>query len=145
MDERTVVLDRHLSLEDFVAVVRGGARVALSDAARAARRRPRAGRAHVAEGAPVYGVNTGFGKLQNVRIAAATCARCSATWCCRTLRRGRAVPDGEVRAAAAAADATRWRAAHSGVRAELVERAARACSRRGVRPAWCPQQGSVGA
>jgi histidine ammonia-lyase len=64
-----VVLDRGLTLAEFAAVVRGGAAVRLSDAAR---ERLRAGRAlvdrMVADGAPVYGVNTGFGKFQNVRI-----------------------------------------------------------------------------
>jgi histidine ammonia-lyase len=66
-----VVLDRGLTLAQFNAVVRGGARARLSDAAR---ERIEASRAlverMVASGEPVYGVNTGFGKFQNVRIGA---------------------------------------------------------------------------
>ncbi|MFO8149435.1 MAG: aromatic amino acid lyase, partial [Trueperaceae bacterium] len=70
MSGRTVVLDRHLSLDDFVAVARGGARVALSDAAQGRLDDARAlVERMVADGAPVYGVNTGFGKFQSVRIA----------------------------------------------------------------------------
>ena len=37
----------------------------------------------VAKGEPVYGINTGFGKLASVRIATATSRPCSATSCCR--------------------------------------------------------------
>ncbi len=40
----------------------------------------------VARGEPVYGVNTGFGKLASVRIADADLAISSATSCCRTPR-----------------------------------------------------------
>lgn len=70
MDAREVVLDRELTLDDFVAVVRGGARVRLADAARARLAEARAlVERMVAEGTPVYGVNTGFGKFQQVRIA----------------------------------------------------------------------------
>ena len=38
----------------------------------------------VAAGAPVYGVNTGFGKLASVRIETPTSRRCNATSCSRT-------------------------------------------------------------
>jgi histidine ammonia-lyase len=69
VNDRTVVLDRQLSLADFVAVARDGARVALSDAARGRLDDARAlVERMVADGAPVYGVNTGFGKFQSVRI-----------------------------------------------------------------------------
>jgi histidine ammonia-lyase len=69
VNDRTVVLDRRLSLADFVAVARGGARVALSDAARGRLDDARAlVERMVADGDPVYGVNTGFGKFQSVRI-----------------------------------------------------------------------------
>ena len=40
----------------------------------------------VARGDPVYGINTGFGKLANIRIDAADLSSYSATWCCRTRR-----------------------------------------------------------
>ncbi|MDQ1348609.1 MAG: histidine ammonia-lyase [Acidobacteriota bacterium] len=59
-----------LSLEQFAEVVAGGARVVLSAAAR---ERVAAARAvierAVSSGSAVYGVNTGFGNLANVRIA----------------------------------------------------------------------------
>ena len=59
-----------LSLEQFAEVAAGGARVVLSAAARenVAAARAVIERA-VASGAAVYGVNTGFGNLANVRIA----------------------------------------------------------------------------
>jgi histidine ammonia-lyase len=59
-----------LSLSDVAAVARHGARVMLTDAARARVRRSRAYVATLAEReSPVYGINTGFGKLSNVRVA----------------------------------------------------------------------------
>ncbi len=59
-----------LTLEEFAAVVAGGERVVLAARAREAVAAARAviERA-VASGAAVYGVNTGFGNLANVRIA----------------------------------------------------------------------------
>jgi histidine ammonia-lyase len=65
-----VELDRGLGLEDFRRVVRAGEPVRLAEAAR---HRVREGRAFVDElvrrGEPVYGLNTGFGKLATVRVA----------------------------------------------------------------------------
>ena len=61
---------RSLSLQQFADVVAGGEHVVLTGAAR---ERVAAARAvierSVASGAAVYGVNTGFGNLSNVRIA----------------------------------------------------------------------------
>ena len=59
-----------LSLEEFAAVAAGGQRVVLAESARAAVEAAREviERA-VASGEAVYGVNTGFGNLANVRIA----------------------------------------------------------------------------
>lgn len=60
-----------LTLEDVLAVARGGAPVAIAAAARervAASRR--SVEAAVARGQTIYGVNTGFGKLAHVRIPA---------------------------------------------------------------------------
>lgn len=66
-----VKLDAGLSLEDFRRVVRGGQPIQLSKAAQA---RVAECRAFVDElvrrGEPVYGLNTGFGKLATVRVAA---------------------------------------------------------------------------
>src|SRR5687767_3100140 len=60
-----------LTLEALAAIARGGARVAL---AAAARDRVRGARrvvdAHAADGRAVYGVNTGFGALADVKIPA---------------------------------------------------------------------------
>jgi len=144
VDERTVVLDRHLSLEDFVAVVRGGARVALSDAARV---RLGAARAlverMVAEGAPVYGVNTGFGKFQNVRIAEGELRALQ-----RNLLLSHAIGVGplfptEVVRGMLLLRAQSLALGASGVRAELVERLLALLNAR-AHPR-VPSQGSVGA
>ncbi len=65
-----VVIDQDLSLAAFEAVVRGGARVSLAPAARERVQRARElVERMVAAGDPVYGVNTGFGQFQAVRIA----------------------------------------------------------------------------
>ncbi len=68
--EQPVVLDgASLTLDEVVAVARNHVRVAIAPAAA-----DRAGRSRavidsaLAAGAAVYGVNTGFGRLQNVRI-----------------------------------------------------------------------------
>jgi histidine ammonia-lyase len=64
-----VELDKGLSLEEFGQVVRQGAPVRLADAAR---ERTDHCRAFVEElvalGEPVYGLNTGFGRLSSVRV-----------------------------------------------------------------------------
>jgi len=144
MPEAEVVLDRRLTWPDFVAVVRRGARVGLADAARD---RLRAARAlverMVADGAPVYGVNTGFGKFQNVRIATPEL---------RALQRnlvlshaigvGTPFPDEVVRGMLLLR-AQSLALGASGVREELVERLLDFVNL-GVHPV-VPSQGSVGA
>jgi len=64
----------HLQLEDFRSIVDGGEACALSDAARervqAAREVIKEVTSHGDSTAAVYGVNTGFGDLSKVRIAA---------------------------------------------------------------------------
>ncbi|MBI3982383.1 MAG: histidine ammonia-lyase [Gemmatimonadetes bacterium] len=66
----SVVLDGHsLTVEDVVAVARDAAEVRVSPDAAARASRSRAAIERAAAGsAPVYGVNTGFGKLASVRI-----------------------------------------------------------------------------
>lgn len=65
-----VELDAGVSLEAFERVVRGGEPVRLAQAARERVARCRAFVDELVEkGAPVYGLNTGFGKLATVRIA----------------------------------------------------------------------------
>jgi histidine ammonia-lyase len=70
LDRGAIVLDgRHLALEDLRLVSRGGARVSLSDGARAGIEAAHAVVRRILEGdAQVYGVNTGFGHLKDIRI-----------------------------------------------------------------------------
>ncbi len=144
MTRTAVVLDRHLTLDEFVAVVRGGVEVRLDDAAR---ERLGAGRALVArivaEGAPVYGVNTGFGKFQNVRIAEGELRALQ-----RNLLLSHAIGVGPLFATEVVRGMLLLRAQSlalgaSGVRPELVERLLELLNA-GVHP-LVPSQGSVGA
>ncbi len=66
----TIVLDgEHLDLEQIATVARGGARVALGEAARSKLLRAHAVVERIlASDRQVYGVNTGFGLLKDVRI-----------------------------------------------------------------------------
>jgi len=68
---RTVVLDgASLTIDQVRSVARDFAPVSVSDAAMASSAPGRAAvERAIASGEPVYGVNTGFGKLANVRIA----------------------------------------------------------------------------
>jgi histidine ammonia-lyase len=133
-----------LALDDFLAVVRGGRRAVLADEARS---RVAAGRAQVerilARGEPVYGVNTGFGRFQDVRIGADRLLELQ-----RNLVLSHAIGVGEpferdvvrgmllLRAQSLALGA-------SGVRPLLVERLLHFLAE-GVHPV-VPSQGSVGA
>ena len=64
-----MILDQHLSLSDFLSVVRGGESVQLSEAARGRVLRARAVIERIVDGdAAVYGVNTGFGKFASVQV-----------------------------------------------------------------------------
>lgn len=64
-----MILDQHLSLSDFLSVVRGGESVQLSEAARGRILRARAVIERIVDGqAAVYGVNTGFGKFASVQV-----------------------------------------------------------------------------
>ncbi|MCC7382621.1 MAG: histidine ammonia-lyase [Deltaproteobacteria bacterium] len=70
--ERVVVDGRTLSVEDVAAVARGGATVELDPAAAERVRRARLLVERHAQGPQaVYGINTGFGFLKNVRISSA--------------------------------------------------------------------------
>lgn len=67
--ERVVLDGRTLTLEQLEAVARQGAKVALADAARQRMAAARAGiQERIAAGETIYGVNTGFGRLADVRI-----------------------------------------------------------------------------
>ncbi|TVR85386.1 MAG: histidine ammonia-lyase, partial [Trueperaceae bacterium] len=139
-----MVLDGAVDLATFAAVVRGGARVTLADAARERMARSRALVQRMVEaGEPVYGVNTGFGKFQAVRISPSELRPLQ-----RNLLVSHAIGVGEpfpvevvrgmllLRAQSLAVGA-------SGVRAALVERLL-AFLNEGVHPV-VPSQGSVGA
>ncbi|MCD0157595.1 histidine ammonia-lyase [Deinococcus sp. 6GRE01] len=64
-----MILDQHLSLSQFLSVVRGGESVQLSEAARGRILRARAVIERIVDGTdPVYGVNTGFGKFASVQV-----------------------------------------------------------------------------
>lgn len=137
-------LDLDLDLDAFVDVVRRGRPVLLSAAAR---RRIEAGRALVDRmvegGEPVYGVNTGFGRFQDVRIERGRLLELQ-----RNLIVSHAIGVGRPFDAETVRGMLLLRAASlavgaSGVRALLVERLLRLLNER-VHPV-VPSQGSVGA
>lgn len=65
-----MILDKNLTLAQFISVVRGGEKVELSEAARERIEIARAVIEKIVDGeAAVYGVNTGFGKFANVRVS----------------------------------------------------------------------------
>ena len=132
------------TLEELEAVARGAAAAPLGGADR---ERIAAGRAVVEtaleSGTAVYGVTTGFGRLENVRIAASDAAQLQVN-----LLRSHAVGSGpplpeEVVRGMLLLLASSLRRGHSGVRAELVELVL-ALLERGVAPV-IPSKGSVGS
>ena len=132
------------TLEELEAVARGAAAPPLDGADR---ERIAAARAVVEaaleSGTAVYGVTTGFGRLENVRIAASDAAQLQVN-----LLRSHAVGSGpplpeEVVRGMLLLLASSLRRGHSGVRAELVELVL-ALLERGVTPV-IPSKGSVGS
>src|SRR5918999_4655710 len=132
------------TLEELEAVARGAPAPPLDGADR---ERIAAGRAVVEaaleSGTAVYGVTTGFGRLENVRIAAPDAAQLQVN-----LLRSHAVGSGpplpeEIVRGMLALLASSLRQGHSGVRAELVELVL-ALLERGVTPV-IPSKGSVGS
>ena len=145
MTRSPVVLDgRSLVLAALDAVCLRDARVALDPRARDAVNASRAGiEAILAAGETVYGVNTGFGHLANVRVASDDLARLQ-----QNLLRSHAVGVGGPfgRATTRAIMLLRANvlaAGHSGVRAEVLDTLLQLLNR-GITP-WLPRQGSVGA
>ena len=135
---------RSLTLDALEAFARGRERAALAAAARPGLAASRAvvERA-VAAGAPVYGVNTGFGELKNRRVADGDLARLQLNLLrSHAAGTGAALPDDVVRAMGLLR-ANSLAAGVSGVRVELVERLL-ALLDAGVVPR-VPAQGSVGA
>jgi histidine ammonia-lyase len=142
---RTIELDgSSLTVADVVAVARLGANAVLASGAREGMRQTRAVvDAIVERGAPVYGVNTGFGKLSEITIPRDQLAALQ-----RNLVRSHAagvgapLPDDGVRAMMLLR-ANVLAKGHSGARPELVD-ALTALLQRGVVPV-IPGRGSVGA
>ncbi len=130
-------------LADWRAIYSGGA-VALDPACRpGVEAAARTVAAIIARGAPVYGVNTGFGKLASVRVADAHLAALQRNIVLsHAAGVGAALPEPVVRLAMALKVASLARGV-SGVRWETLAHLT-ACLERGVLPV-IPGQGSVGA
>lgn len=144
MTETLAIDGNSLTLEDFAAVAGGGQRVTLAAAARQRVLEARRVIERAAAGdAAVYGINTGFGDLANVRIPADKL---------RTLQErlvlshaagvGEPLPDAAVRGMLLLRANTLARG-HSGVRAEIVD-ALLALLSSDILPI-VPARGSVGA
>jgi histidine ammonia-lyase len=146
MTSTPLVLDgRSLALPDLARWARGAPRpVVADDAALAALGRSRASvEAAIARGETLYGVNTGFGKLANVRIAPADLDQLQANLIrSHAAGVGAPLPDDIVRAMMILRANVLLRPT-SGVRPDLV-RALLAFVNAGLVP-WVPEQGSVGA
>ena len=140
-----VVLDgESLSLADVVAVARDGAEVVIDGTAAARALRSRAVIERAAAGnAPVYGVNTGFGKLSGVRIPGDQLLQLQRNLIlshCAGV--GQPLPQAVVRAIMLLRANVLLKAT-SGARPLLAERLAELLNR-GIHPI-VPEQGSVGA
>ncbi len=141
----TLPLDgRSLSLEQFLAVCRGGCGVSVTaDALAAVRSSRRAVERAVEKGRPVYGVTTGFGALSDVVVPAARLHELQASLVrSHASGTGPALPHDVVRGLLLLRLNSLARGL-SGVRAEVVERLVELLNR-GLLP-WIPEQGSVGA
>jgi histidine ammonia-lyase len=146
MPESSIVLDgRSLSIADVVRVARhAGVHVSLAPAARARLLESRrlVERA-ISSGETMYGINTGFGKLANVRIPPDQLDQLQTNLIrSHAAGVGSPLPAGVVRAVMLLRANVLLRPT-SGVRPELVE-ALVALLNAGVVP-WVPEQGSVGA
>ncbi|MBL7714530.1 MAG: histidine ammonia-lyase [Bdellovibrionales bacterium] len=135
---------KRLSLEDVRAVALGGVQVSLSSAAKAAILKSRQFlESEVSSGKTLYGVNTGFGLMSNVKISGDQIE----TLQYNLLRShavgvGPAMPD-KVSRAMLLLRAQALSLGHSGVRVELVQKILDVLNA-GICP-LIPQQGSVGA
>ncbi len=146
MPESQIVLDgRSLSIADVVRVARqAGVRVSVAPEARAALLESRrlVERA-IGSGETMYGINTGFGKLANVRIPPDQLDQLQANLIrSHAAGVGSPLPPSVVRAVMLLRANVLLRPT-SGVRPELVE-ALVALLNAGIAP-WVPEQGSVGA
>ncbi|KQR01026.1 histidine ammonia-lyase [Deinococcus sp. Leaf326] len=139
-----MILDRELTLEGFIEIVRGGDAVELAPAARGRIARARAVVEAIVDGdRAVYGVNTGFGKFESVRIGRGQLEQLQ-----HNLIVSHAIGLGESLSAEVVRGMMLLRAqslahGHSGVRPEVVELLLALLNAR-VHPV-IPAQGSVGA
>src|SRR5262245_17857801 len=141
----TIVIDgEHLTLESLALVSGGGAKLVLDDDAR---RRVAAGRrafeALLARGEPVYGANTGFGLLSDVRITEQDAVRLQENLIrshCAGVGEPLPIPAARVMMALRANVLARG---HSAVRVDLIE-SLLALHNAGIVPR-IPARGSVGA
>ncbi|MEW6420165.1 MAG: histidine ammonia-lyase [Deinococcota bacterium] len=139
-----MILDRQLTLDDVLRVVRGGEEVTLADTARERTLRARAVIERIVDGPEaVYGVNTGFGKFASVRVAREELKQLQ-----HNLIVSHAIGVGEALPAEVVRGMLLLRAqslalGHSGVRPEVVELLL-ALLNAGAHPV-VPAQGSVGA
>jgi len=141
----TLPLDgRSLTLEQFLAVVRGNVGVSLTPDARAALASSRrAVERAVSAGRTVYGVTTGFGALSDRAISPAR-ARELQVSLVRSHASGTGPPlPREIVRGLVLLRLNSLARGHSGIRTEVAERLADLLNR-GLVP-WIPEQGSVGA
>jgi histidine ammonia-lyase len=139
-----ILVPGRLTLEQLQAIHGGGVRLVLDDSARPAIRASAEVVARAAAGdAPVYGVNTGFGKLASTRIDAAALERLQLNLIrSHSVGVGEAMSPAVVRLLLALKAASLARGA-SGVRQAVVDTLL-AVFNAGLLP-WVPSQGSVGA
>ncbi len=144
MTESLPLDGRSLTLDQFLAVVRGGCAVSLTPDARAAvAASRRAVERAVARGATIYGVTTGFGAMSDRKVPAAEARELQ-----RSLVRSHACGSGEpldreIVLGMMLLRANSLAAGLSGVRPELIDRLLEMLNRRLV--PLVPRQGSVGA
>ncbi|MFC3860144.1 histidine ammonia-lyase [Deinococcus antarcticus] len=139
-----MILDNNLTLDGFMTVVRSGEKVELSGAARERIEKARAVIERIVEGdEAVYGVNTGFGKFENVRVSRDQLAQLQHNLIVsHAIGLGAPLP-AEVVRGMMLLRAQSLALGHSGVRAEVVELLL-ALLNAGAHPV-IPEQGSVGA
>ncbi|GHF94477.1 histidine ammonia-lyase [Deinococcus piscis] len=139
-----MILDNTLTLDGFISVVRGSEKVELSAPARARIQTARDVIERIVDGEQaVYGVNTGFGKFENVQIDKHQLAQLQYNLIVsHAIGLGDPLPDEVVRGMLLLR-AQSLALGHSGVRAEVVELLL-AFLNHGIHPR-VPAQGSVGA
>ncbi|MGX9688289.1 histidine ammonia-lyase [Deinococcus wulumuqiensis] len=139
-----MILDNTLTLPQFISVVRHGEKVELSDAARQRIEKARAVIEQIVEGdTAIYGVNTGFGKFENVQIDPSQLAQLQYNLIVsHAIGVGEALP-AEVVRGMLLLRAQSLSLGHSGVRVEVVELLLSLLNA-GAHPV-IPAQGSVGA